>query len=1308
MQQRILNSFLKIFFLKVLFIGSFYSQTAYRFNNYTINDGLSQSTVTTILQDDNYSLWIGTQDGLNRFDGKSFEVFTSDDHLGLENSFIKCAVKTKDGKLWFGTMNGLTVYNPSTEIFQTYNLDDKTAFQIESMAIDESNNLWIGSYGKGLYYFNTETFSFIDKSNLLNTKKINQVYCSETGDLFLYSEDQGLFKINKSLTKIVSFKLNTLSSAQPTVNKIKQFFSNSILFGTDQGVYQLNLKTVSVQRKFEFIDAEFGVLSVSDIYLEDNDKWFISTSNKGLFTITSSGKVFNNTQDIFQKNALIFNDINFLFKDASNVFWAGTNRGLSSFDPLNEGIMGVGPSGNLETGIPSPNVWCFAEDIKTSCIYIGTDLGVSKYNRQTGKFEQYYRNKNQNNLEEGEETTVLSLNIINDKELLVGCMDGFYHLNIFSKNVYEFTKIPIEKEAESDKYNKIYSIVKYKEQQYFLGTKSGVVLYDFKDKSTQVFEYDAKNSSNTITSGSCRVIYKDSQNTFWFATASGELNTLVIGAEGLKIIPYRYNNVLLKTSKATITSMCQVDNDSYWLGTVGNGLLQWKTSNNSAYLYTMKNAGLPNNVVYSVVLAKDGNLWLSTNKGICSFNPKTKKATNYSEVDGLMSNEFNAGAYMQTQGGALFFGGIYGYNYFDPLKLKTRKNNIRVTLLKFKLDGRWLKPNEKGSPLTKPISQLNRIELTYKQRSFTIQFQPSDISNPELINYKYILEGSDEGETFIGTTTELRFSSLSPGEYKLKIYARFGDGDWGEPTVLEIYIAAPFWWKWWFWSLVVGFLGLGTFIFVRKRIESERREQVRLELKIAERTREVREQNIKIEKQKQQLELEKNRVVEQQSLLQIEKDKTEKLLKNVIPASTAEELKSKGKVSARAYKTVSVLFTDFVGFTKIAEHMSPTDLVSRLDIYFRKFDDIIVKNNLEKIKTIGDAYMCAGGVPVRNNTNPIDTVLAAIQIQDYMSRLKNEALANHTDYWELRLGINTGEVTAGVIGSERLAFDVWGATVNHAQRMEMLGEPGKVTITGSTFKFIEPYFECVFKGKAQTKSRGVLDMYTVERIKPELSINSEGVFPNERFHQIVNLHHYSSINYYKAERHIMKVLEKGLSPQLHYHCIAHTKDVVRAVERIALLEGVTDEGLFLLKSAATYHDAGFVEQYDKNEPVGARLAEEILPKYGYTDQHIATIKELIFVTQIPHQPKNKLEEIMCDADLDYLGREDFHEIADRLRRELREHGKIDSDRRWDEIQVQFLTAHQYFTETSQKTRQVKKMKNLEEIKQRLVNNHYQD
>ena len=525
---------------------------------------------------------------------------------------------------------------------------------------------------------------------------------------------------------------------------------------------------------------------------------------------------------------------------------------------------------------------------------------------------------------------------------------------------------------------------------------------------------------------------------------------------------------------------------------------------------------------------------------------------------------------------------------------------------------------------------------------------------------------------------------------------------------MQISIASPFWWKWWFWVSIAAFILLLIRLFIRQKIELERRKLVRLEMKIAERTSEIRAKNVQIEEQNEIINKEKEKVIEQKRLLQIEKDKSETLIRKIIPESTVEELKNNGKTSARAYKMVSILFTDFVGFTKIAERMTPTDLVNKLDVFFRKFDEIIVNNNLEKIKTIGDAYMCAGGVPVRNNTNPIDTCLAALQIQAYMAKLKEEAIQNDEEYWSLRLGINTGEVTAGVIGSEKLAYDIWGSAVNRAQRMEMLGQPGKVTVTGETYKLIEPYFECVFRGKAQSKNKNEMEMYSVERIKPQLSINGEGIYPNERFQQVVNLYLYSSINYNKAERYITRVLQKGLSKKLHYHCLDHIKDVVRAVENLALTEDVTDEGLFLLKSAASYHDAGFIEQYDKNEPIGARMAEEILPKYGYTDQHIKIIKELIYVTQIPHNPKNKLEEIICDADLDYLGRDDFHEIADRLRLELREHGKIDSDRKWDELQVQFLTNHKYFTKTAVETRRPKKLQNLEDVKQRLIKNEYKD
>ncbi|MFB6305607.1 MAG: HD domain-containing protein, partial [Flavobacteriales bacterium] len=272
---------------------------------------------------------------------------------------------------------------------------------------------------------------------------------------------------------------------------------------------------------------------------------------------------------------------------------------------------------------------------------------------------------------------------------------------------------------------------------------------------------------------------------------------------------------------------------------------------------------------------------------------------------------------------------------------------------------------------------------------------------------------------------------------------------------------------------------------------------------------------------------------------------------------------------------------------------------------------------------------------------------------------------------------------------------------NVASRMESSSEVNKVNISGETHELIAPYFECTYRGKVLAKNKGHIDMYFVNRIKPELSEDGEGKKPNKDFWSYVNLHFYSKINYRKAERYLLNLLEENLPDNLYYHDISHTKDVVRAVERLAFMEGVEGEDLFLLQTAALYHDAGFVEQYDNNEDIGVRMAKEILPQYGYTPDQIETVARLIKVTEVPHDPQDHLEEIICDADLDYLGREDFHEIADQLKTELMERGKIQSDRQWDEMQVKFLKMHKYFTKSAKNLRLEGKKKHLKEIEERL-------
>ncbi len=229
------------------------------------------------------------------------------------------------------------------------------------------------------------------------------------------------------------------------------------------------------------------------------------------------------------------------------------------------------------------------------------------------------------------------------------------------------------------------------------------------------------------------------------------------------------------------------------------------------------------------------------------------------------------------------------------------------------------------------------------------------------------------------------------------------------------------------------------------------------------------------------------------------KDK-ETLLYNILPKDITEELIKYNQAEAKYFVRASVLFTDFQGFTRVARNMTASELVAELDYYFEKFDEIIDKHNLEKIKTIGDAYMCVGGVPSPNQSNAIETVLAALEIQQFMQERIDEKKSLGKDYWQCRIGINSGEVVAGVIGKKRLAYDVWGNTVNIASRLESNGEVDKVLISENTYKLVKDFFQMRYQGNIIAKNvEGGIEAYVVERIFPELSENENGTIANDLF-----------------------------------------------------------------------------------------------------------------------------------------------------------------------------------------------------------------
>lgn len=423
-----------------------------------------------------------------------------------------------------------------------------------------------------------------------------------------------------------------------------------------------------------------------------------------------------------------------------------------------------------------------------------------------------------------------------------------------------------------------------------------------------------------------------------------------------------------------------------------------------------------------------------------------------------------------------------------------------------------------------------------------------------------------------------------------------------------------------------------------------------------------------------------------------EKSKAQGMLARFFPHETAVELQKHGRAESKKYKTVTVLFSDIQGFSKITDEINAEELIDQLDKFYYRFDEVVKKYNIEKIKTIGDAYMCAGGIPIKNQTNPIEVVLAALEMIEEMKML-NKLHRSAEDIWELRMGIDTGSVIAGVVGQTKLSYDIWGGTVNVASRMESAGVAGKVNITENTYMLVNSFFECEYRGIIPIKNKGDVKMYFVKGICPHLSVNGLGVYPNDEFFLDLQF-----IRLADLEEYMLQKLEQGLPKNLYYHNLKHTIDVYTQVELIGRKERVSKADMLILRTAALFHDAGHLVDYEMHEELGVNLAHEILPDFKYSPQQIERVSELILATKMPPNPRNKLEQIICDADLDYLGRTDFIPVSNMLYKEMHERGKVGSIYEWNQVQINFIESHQYFTQTAINQRDVNKATQLQNIK----------
>ena len=561
-------------------------------------------------------------------------------------------------------------------------------------------------------------------------------------------------------------------------------------------------------------------------------------------------------------------------------------------------------------------------------------------------------------------------------------------------------------------------------------------------------------------------------DTVWIATSSG---LYVLDTRRLPWAPIRMPLV----PAHSFTSLVRDAMGNLWCGSEGHGLFRLTGTRLDSLTRQggMGSAqGLGNGYVEQVLLDAVQNLWIGTRYGLDhvmldELQENVIDIDHYGAEEGFIGMEtFRNACLLDPVDSALWFGTVQGLTRYQPDYLLTDPNepSTRLTGLElFYEEVDWSPWCEQVDPQGLPRG----LVLPYNKNQLTFSFVGVSLAYPEKVRYQYFLEGYDPDWSPITGQDRVTYSNLQPGEYTFQVIARNASGVWNqEPFRFRFSVEPPVWRTTGFQAAAALACVLLVLGFVRSRTRRLRRDRERLEGMVRVRTSELAE----------------------------EKQRSEQLLLNILPESTALELREHGRAEARSYRSCTVLFSDFQGFTRFSAQLGDTRLVNDLDRFFRAFDRLTDRFGVEKIKTIGDAYMCAAGLPEPKDRHALATVLMALAMLDEVDRVNQERSGEGLSEWPIRIGVHTGPVIAGVVGEKKFAYDVWGDTVNLASRMESNGAPGRVNISGATYAGVMEFVQCTPRGPLQVKNKGEMQMYFLDRLRPEYSADHAGRVPNER------------------------------------------------------------------------------------------------------------------------------------------------------------------------------------------------------------------
>jgi ligand-binding sensor domain-containing protein/signal transduction histidine kinase len=824
-----------------------------RFEHLTTDEGLSHSNVTCILQDHIGFMWFGTFDGLNKFDGYNFTFYKYNNKNSgsiAANNIYSIYEDTK-GNLWLGTTKGLSRYDRDKNIFLNYNEENGFIWgnsNISSILEDNQGNLWIGSFNQGLFLFNPKDNIQIQYSHdeadpkSIASNTISYVFEDSRRNLWISTYGSGVDLFNgetKTFTHIKHHKNDPTGLIGDHVPSIAEDHAGYIWFACHGGgLSRIHIDELDKRIFFNYQYIPGNDRSISNNFIrslcaDKNGGLWIGMENGGLDFLQNDKKtIIHFRNDAGDPNSLNNNSIYSLYQDKTGDLWIGTYAG--GVNIIHQTKQAFKYYKNLvasQNSLSNNSVCEFCED-KRGAIWIATDGGgLNRFNPTTGHF-QHYDTKNSNLNDDA----VLTVFVDSQNKIWIGTWTGGFSL--FNQENKSFITFTTENSGLSS--NHILDIAEDRQGNLWLATQNGINKFNIRNKS--IIVYNTKNCN--LLSNFIEVIEVDIYGNLLIGSADGFgiFNPKTATSGNYRNDPKNDNSL----SNNFVTSLYEEDSLTVWIGTT-NGLNKLNRQSNRITRYYKTN-GLPNDFISGIEKDDKGFLWISTNGGISRFDPKTVIFKNYSKEDGLQGNSFNKKSRFKSKNGKIYFGGVNGFNVFDPNDVTENKEIPPIKITDFEIFNKSVDVGSKDSPLKKHITETKEIALSYRQSVLTFGFAAFNYIHPEKNQYAYMLEGFDKEWNYVGTRRTATYMNIDPGRYIFRVKGSNNDGIWNEEGVsLKITISPPFWQTWWFRILSAMFL-LGSFFgWYEWRIFRSRKHYIELETLVDERTQALQQSNQELE-----------------------------------------------------------------------------------------------------------------------------------------------------------------------------------------------------------------------------------------------------------------------------------------------------------------------------------------------------------------------------------------------------------------------------------------------------------------------------